>query len=86
MTKNKAFFSSFGICLLSVVPVRFAPSDKSEMTTQLLFGETFCIVQETDQWLQIKIDADQYEGWLDKKQATPLSHQEHTKLLNTPKN
>ena len=29
----------FGICLQSVIPVRFEPTHKSEMVTQVLFGE-----------------------------------------------
>lgn len=76
----------FGICLLSAVPVRAAASDKSEMTTQLLFGETFAILQQTSQWLYIQINHDQYKGWLDKKQATIISEQQQQSLRDAPKN
>ena len=32
---------SYGICNLSIVPVRKSPDGKLEMVTQLLFGELF---------------------------------------------
>ncbi|MBK6610227.1 MAG: C40 family peptidase [Sphingobacteriales bacterium] len=55
---------------LPAVPCRAAPSDRAEMTNQLLFGE---LVQITDiapknDWLQIQSLHDQYEAWIDAKQ------------------
>lgn len=63
---------SFGICHLSVVPVRKEPSDKSEMTTQLLFGETVAISESYQGWLKIRIITDNYEGWIDGKQILKI--------------
>jgi len=57
------------ICNLAQVPVRLEPSDKSEMVTQILFGETFSILEERGNWLLISIHLDNYEGWIDRKQA-----------------
>ncbi|MFZ4547108.1 MAG: NlpC/P60 family protein [Bacteroidales bacterium] len=57
------------ICPLSQVPVRFEPSEKSEMVTQLLFGETFTITEEKGNWLLITSHLDNYTGWIDRKQA-----------------
>ena len=34
----------FGISILSIVPVRSEPNDRSEMTTQLIFGEHYKIL------------------------------------------
>ncbi len=62
----------FGICNLSVVPCRKEPSDKSEMVTQLLFGEHFEILDENDMWLNIRIAYDDYHCWIDKKQFQAL--------------
>ncbi len=62
-----------GICHLGVVPCRFEPSDKSEMVTQLLFGETFEIIKQEGKWLQIRITLDGYECWIDEKQYLPLT-------------
>ncbi len=66
----------YGICNISIVPCRKEPSDRSEMVTQLLFGEHFRILGRQDNWLHIKIEYDDYEGWIDKKQFLPI--EQHT--------
>lgn len=71
---------SFGICLLSVVPCRKEPSNVSEMVTQLLFGETYRIIDETEEWIKIVITYDGYECWLNKKQHNPLSDKSYQQL------
>ena len=38
------------------------------MTNQLLFGDTYEIINESKEWYQVKTAYDDYEGWLDKKQ------------------
>ena len=63
----------FGICNLSLVPCRAEPSDKSEMVTQLLFGERFKILEETSSWTKIKIAYDGYECWIGSKQFLLIS-------------
>ena len=67
----------YGICHLSVVPCRFEPSDRSEMVTQLLFGETVKIYEEKKgDWRRIKTAFDDYDCWVDKKQITEISIEE----------
>ena len=61
-----------GICNLSIVPVRISDSDKSEMITQLVYGDLFTIVEEKDKWTKIKCEFDNYEGWIDSKQYKRL--------------
>ena len=60
----------FGICQLSVVPLRANPLHSSEMISQLIFGDTFELLQKEQGWLKIKNDFDGYEGWVDEKQVT----------------
>lgn len=74
----------YGICHLSVVPCRFEPSDKSEMVTQLLFGETFEILKQEEKWIQIRIAYDEYEAWIDKKQFLPLTQEQFEKQSAFP--
>jgi len=59
-----------GICRLSIIPLRANASDKSEMISQLLFGDHYTILEVHDnkRWLRIRIEFDQYEGWIDLKQ------------------
>lgn len=58
----------FGICPLSVIPLRSEPKDSSEQISQILFGETFSILSKTEKWLQVRLSYDDYEGWIDAKQ------------------
>ena len=55
----------FGFAKLSVIPVRAENKEQSEMVTQLLFGDIFTVISEKKNWLQIEIEADQYQGWID---------------------
>lgn len=57
-----------GYCNLAVVPCRKEPSDKSEMVTQLLFGESFDILEERESWTLIRVHYDGYESWIGNKQ------------------
>jgi len=63
----------FGVCNLSLVPLRTEPSDKSEMCSQLLFGDHFTLIEITEKWSRIITAFDDYEGWIDNKQYTPVS-------------
>ncbi len=51
-------------CKIACAPIRLEQSDKSEMISQLLFGETFKIIKTTKSWKRIKTH-DGYEGWID---------------------
>lgn len=51
------------VCAVPVAPVRSAPSHKSEITTQLIFGETAILLEEDQGWKKIRCTYDQYEGW-----------------------
>jgi len=64
---------SHGILTLPVLPIRSEPSERAEMTTQLLFGEQFEILQIQDSWSFIRNEADGYEGWATTKMLTELS-------------
>ena len=69
-----------GISKLSIVPVRKDPSDRSEMVSQMLFGETCEVLESAGSWSKIKIDFDHYSGWVDTKQITKLEDEEAQKL------
>lgn len=57
----------FGIADLSIVPMRKEQSERSEMVSQILFGELFEILETTDKWTYVRLLHDGYEGWIDKK-------------------
>lgn len=72
----------FGFCELAVVPVRREASDRSEMLTQLLFGDILEILDRSGSWLLIKNFSDKYEGWVDIKQVRELD-KDHFDRLTT---
>ena len=73
----------FGICHLNCIAIRKDPSDQSEMVSQLLFGETFQVLQEDGLWLKIHMDYDFYEGWIMKKQIRLLSKDVYDRILQS---
>lgn len=74
----------YGICNLSLIPGRSQPFDKSEMVTQLLFGEHFKILVEQEKWALVKLAHDDYECWVDRKQYQSIPEEEFLKLSNEP--
>ena len=70
----------FGICNLAIIPLRLEPSDKSEIVSQVLFGEHFEIIEQLKQWSRIKMQFDNYEGWVDSKQFKIISETNFNKL------
>lgn len=74
----------FGICNLAIVPLRLEPSDRSEMTSQVLFGEHFRILEHKAKWSFIELAYDGYTGWIDNKQLRILSETEYNHLTSVP--
>ena len=70
----------FGICNLSIVPCRKESSDRSEMVTQLLFGETFEIIERDKTWVKIKTHYEGYECWIDEKQFAVIDKDTYKKI------
>jgi gamma-D-glutamyl-L-lysine dipeptidyl-peptidase len=63
----------FAICNLAIIPLRAEPSDRSEIVSQVLFGEHFEILERQNQWSKIKLQYDDYEGWVDSKQYQTIT-------------
>ncbi|MCI2229605.1 C40 family peptidase [Polaribacter sp. MSW13] len=63
----------YGICNLSIVPLRAKEFDTSEMISQVLFGEHFTIIEKQKNWSKIKLTFDDYEGFIDNKQYVEIS-------------
>lgn len=60
----------FGVCRLSVVPVRKDAAHKAEQVSQLLFGDHYEVVEisKDKKWLLVAVYYDQCEGWIDARQ------------------
>lgn len=72
----------YAICLQPYIPLRAEASEQSEMTSQLLFGDTFQILEEQPRWYRVVRDCDQYEGWIDWKTATLIDKIEYQRYVD----
>lgn len=74
----------YGICNLSIVPVRLEPSDSSEMVTQLLYGDHFKVLEKRSKWSRIRIGFDAYEDGLTTSNTWRLQMKIHNLFQNLP--
>ncbi|WP_405328613.1 NlpC/P60 family protein [Leeuwenhoekiella sp. LLG6367-2.1] len=69
---------NYGICPLSIVPMRSEPADQAEMINQVLYGEHFKVLEIRKKWSRIRLAHDKYEGWVDNKQYKEISEDDYT--------
>ena len=75
---------NYGISGLSIIPVRKEPSERSEMVTQILFGEHFVVNEIMLGWAHVKMAFDGCDGWIDMKMITPLPEKTYLKIDHAP--
>ncbi|MEQ8423640.1 MAG: C40 family peptidase [Cyclobacteriaceae bacterium] len=65
----------FGVSRLALIPVRKDADNRSEQSSQLLFGDHYEVLDTSKdkEWLYIRIFADKYEGWINVKQHHSIS-------------
>jgi cell wall-associated NlpC family hydrolase len=74
----------YGISKIAIIPIRAEGSERSEMVSQLLFGETYAVTEWQDKWVKIITSFDDYEGWISRVQFTALSVEDYQKLQQAP--
>ena len=67
----------YGICPLSIIPVRIAPEEAAEMLSQILFGEHFKILESRKYWSRIRVAFDKTEGWILNSQLAFTTEEEY---------
>ncbi len=73
----KSYPMHFGICPLSVVPLRSSPSHRSEMVSQLLFGELVDILEEKNgKWIRVRCANDNFVAWMESSQIKAITPSE----------
>lgn len=72
------------ICENVFVPLRSGPSHKSEMLSQILFGEKYIITDKTGNWIKVETLFDKYQGWIDSDhlQHSPEEEPSSGQVLN----
>jgi len=74
----------YAIACSAVIPLRQEASEKSEMLTQIMFGEHVEVLKLAENWANIRNAYDGYSGWIDKKTLVEISEKQFNKL-NKPK-
>ena len=74
------------ICDNLFVPLRSGPAHKSEMLSQILFGEKYSIIDAVGSWRKIETLFDNYAGWVDinHNQLVPDNTDSKGHVLNRP--
>lgn len=70
--------ATYGICNLSVIPLRKEARHSSEMVSQLLYNETYRVLDKAQDF--VLIQSDYYEGWIQAKQFTEINEEENKAL------
>jgi cell wall-associated NlpC family hydrolase len=71
----------YGICPLSVVPIRLNPEDSSELISQLLYGDYYKVIDTRKFWSKIRNANDSCEGWISNLQLKLITEEEYNILV-----
>ena len=73
----------YGICTQSAIAMRKENSHASEMASQLLYNELYVKLDKKSEWILIRTELDQYEGWIPAKQHHPINENEFLQLKDS---
>ncbi|WP_405369051.1 NlpC/P60 family protein [Nonlabens sp. Asnod2-A12] len=75
----------YGVCPISIAPLRLETSDASEMVSQVLYGELFKVLEKRKKWSKIRLAHDNYEGWIDNKQFKEIESEQYQHFVKHSK-
>ena len=61
----------------TIINLHRKASIKSEIVTQMIYGDNFSILKRSKKWLKIKIKEDGYNGFIKKRKFTKFSRPTH---------
>lgn len=71
---------AFVICIVPAAPIRKEDTHRSEMISQVLFGEAAEVLEETQSFTKIRCAYDGYEGWCQSNQLAPIDEKQAARL------
>ena len=75
----------YGICHLGIIPLRNENNHRSEMVSQLLYGDCYKIIEKRKSWYKIRMHWDGYEGWIPSNQVYQIEKEIYSKTTaSTP--
>lgn len=73
----------YGICPLSVIPIRSKAENAGELVSQLLYGEHFKILEQRKFWSRIRVAFDGVEGWVNNQQIAFIEEDDFMEIENS---
>lgn len=73
----------YGYCFIGVCPIRKEDTSLSEQVSQLVFGDFVEVIEQKNDWLRIRNLADNYEGYIDKRNILPVQRKRKNKYFST---
>ena len=70
---------TYGICGLSLVPLREVAQFDAPLISEVLYGELFEVISTNKKWSNVKL-ADGAVGWIDNEQYIVITNEEFAKL------
>ena len=67
---------AYGICALSLIPLREAGQHTSTLVSEVLYGELFQILKSQKYWSKVRLQ-DHTEGWLNNTQFIAVSEEDY---------
>jgi hypothetical protein len=74
-----------GICHVGVGTIRRHPDWTSEQVTEVLYGESFDVLESVGSWHRVRLHADSYLGWASASQTKLMDFEEFDRYDNLPK-
>lgn len=79
---------TYGICNLSAIALRKEARHTSEMVSQLLYNETYTVLDRTQEWVLVQMEngpstgsgTEYYEGWIQAKQFCEIGETDFNAL------
>ena len=82
---KEAYKTSYAVNYLSVLPLRSEPNHRSEMVSQILFGEYMKVKDTNEEWSYIELEQDAYKGWVESFQIQTVPQKEYEKITTSTK-
>ena len=71
---------TYGISKLSAIALRKEPRHASEMVNQLLYNETYMVLDRVQEWVLVQTDFAPYQGWIQAKQFAEIGEEDYKTL------
>ena len=68
---------------MGLIPLRKEYDHKSEMVSQLLYGDCYKIIDRRKKWFKIRMEWDGYEGWITEPQTHQVSGETYNEIIST---